>query len=265
MKYISLYVNFVKNSFRRDTMYRFNFFVNMFTVVVGYISNILFFYFLYNAGIENISGWTRYQIYILLASVWIIDSIFGGIFFFNLIKIPMKVRNYELDFILTKPVNPVFMIALRQFNFGLFAGTFFGIGFLIYTIFQGSLNIQIFNLISYVILIICAVLMLFSILFIMVTFSLRFVRIQGLISMFWSMMEIGKYPFSIYPNILRTIFIFLIPAITIYNFPTSILVDSSYIPGMNMISTLLLSIIITLVLFIGSIKYFKKSLKYYYQ
>lgn len=265
MKYINLYLNLVKNSFRRDTMYRFNFFVNMFTVVIGYLSNILFFYFLYNAGIEDISGWTRNQIYILLATVWIIDSIFGGVFFFNLIKIPMKVKNYELDFILTKPVNPVFMISLRQFNAGLFAGTFFGVGFLIYTILSQTIKINIINVIAYIILIICGVLLLFSILFIMVTFSLRFVRIQGLINMFWTMMEIGKYPFSIYPNILRMAFIFLIPVITIYNFPANVLVDKLYLSEMNMISTLILSLLITLVFVTVSIKYFKKSLKFYYQ
>ena len=223
MKYIRLYINFVKNSFRRETMFRFNFWANMFTVVLGYISNILFFYFLYDAGIENISGWNRYQIYILLATVWIIDSIFGGVFFFNLIKIPMKVKNYDLDFILIKPVNSIFMIALRQFNAGLFAGTFFGIAFLIYTIYSANLQIRIIDFLCYAVLVLCGVLMLFSILFIMVTFSLKFVRIQGLIKMFWTVMEIGKNPFSIYPVMLRFAFVFLIPAITIYNFPASVL------------------------------------------
>ncbi len=265
MKYIRLYLNFVKNSFRRDSMYRFNFVVNMFTVVLGYVSNVLFFYFLYNTGIEDISGWSRYQVYILLATVWIIDSIFGGVFFFNLIRIPMKVENYDLDSILTKPVNPVFMISMRQFNTGLFAGTFFGAGFLIYTLFAANFKIQFMNIISYIVLILCGVLILFSVLFIMVTFSLRFVRIQGLIKMFWTMMEIGKNPFSIYPNILRFAFVFLIPAITIYNFPSSVLTDSCYMPGMSMIVTLLISVFVTLFFLIVSIQYFKKSLKFYYR
>ncbi|MDO5096166.1 MAG: ABC-2 family transporter protein [Peptostreptococcaceae bacterium] len=265
MKYIKLYLSFIKNSFRRDTMYRFNLFVNMFTVVLGYLSNILFYYFLYDAGIENISGWTRYQIYILLASVWIIDSVFGGLFFFNLIRVPSKVKNYELDGILTKPVNSIFMIALRQCNFGLFAGVFFGIGFLVYSLIQGNIQIQFVNLLYYVILILCSVMILFSILLIMVTFSLRFVRIQGLIQMFWAMMDIGKNPHSIYPSSLRMCFLFIIPAITIYNFPAQVLMDTCYIPGMNIGSASLTAIVITLVLTATAILYFKKSLKFYYQ
>lgn len=265
MKYIKLYLNFIKNSFRRETMYRFNFFVSMFTVVLGYVSNILFYHFLYDAGIENISGWTRYQIYILLASVWIIDSIFGGIFFFNLIKIPSKVKNYELDAILTKPVNSIFMIALRQCNFGLFAGVFFGIGFLIYSLIQGNIHFQLANLIYYVILILCSVMILFSILFMMITFSLRFVRIQGLIQMFWSMMDIGKNPHSMYPNSLRMCFVFIIPAITIYNLPAQVLMDGRYIPGMDIVSASLTAIVIAIALMAIAILYFKRSLKFYYQ
>ncbi len=265
MRYIKLYLNFMKNSFRRDTMFRFNFFVNMFTVVLGYISNILFYFFLYDAGIESISGWTRYQIYILLASVWIIDSIFGGVFFFNLIRVPSKVKNYELDGILTKPVNSIFMIALRQCNFGLLAGVFFGIGFLIYSLIRGKIQVGFVNLIFYIVLILCSVMILFSILLVMITFSLRFVRIQGLIQMFWTIMDVGKNPHSIYPNSLRLCFVFIVPAITIYNFPAQVLIDGCYISGMGLKGTSLIAIAVSIIFMMMAIVYFKRSLKYYYQ
>lgn len=157
------------------------------------------------------------------------------------------------------------MIALRQCNFGLFAGVFFGIGFLVYSLIQGNIQIQFVNLLYYVILILCSVMILFSILLIMVTFSLRFVRIQGLIQMFWAMMDIGKNPHSIYPSSLRMCFLFIIPAITIYNFPAQVLMDTCYIPGMNIGSASLTAIVITLVLTATAILYFKKSLKFYYQ
>lgn len=40
MNYLRLYANFLKNCFRRETLYRFNFWVSMFTVVLGYLSNV---------------------------------------------------------------------------------------------------------------------------------------------------------------------------------------------------------------------------------
>lgn len=257
MFYIRLYFNFLKNCFRRELMYRFNFIVGMFTVVLGYLSNILFYYFIYNTGVEEISGWNKYEVFILLATVWIVDSIFGGMFFFNLIKIPMKVKNYDLDAILLKPVNVIFILTLRQFNFGLFAGTFFGILFLIYSIYMGGFSIGIVYIIMYILLVFCAVSLLFSILFMMVTFSLRFVRIQGLIQVFWTLMDIGKQPYTIYPTAIKLCFIYLIPAIVIYNFPIMVLIDNNYL-------TIVMAFAISYIFMRIAVLNFKKSIKYYY-
>lgn len=245
-------------------MYRFNFLINMFTVVFGYIANILFYHFIYSSGIKNISGWNVYQVYVLLATVWIIDSIFGGVFFFNIIKIPMQVKNYELDGILLKPVYPIFMMSLRRFNLGVFTGTFFGIGFLIYAVHKGGITFGILEIIGYMMLICCSVLLLFSILFIMVTFSLKFVRINGLIQMFWTLMDVGKNPYSIYPFALKNAFTFIIPAIIIYNFPSQIFINEHFFVFMNKGKTIFTATIITLSWVCLAILYFKKSLKYYY-
>ena len=236
----------------------------MFTVVFGYVANILFYYFVYDAGIKNISGWNIYQIYVLLATVWIVDSVFGGIFFFNLIKIPSKVKNYELDGLLIKPINPIFMISLRQFNFGLFSGVVFGMIFLIYAVIKGEFSVGIGAVLGYLLLVCCAVLLLFSILFIMVTFSLKFVRIQGLIQMFWTLMEVGKNPHSLYPLALRMTFTFLVPTIVIYNFPTQVLIGDNFLGFLSSGTTVLTAVLITAVWVFISVKYFRKSLKYYY-
>jgi len=264
MKYLKLYWNFLKNCVRRDTLYRFNFFVNMFTVVFGYVADILFYYFVYNTGIETISGWNRYHIYILMATVWIVDSLFGGVFFFNLVRIPVKVKNYELDGLLIKPVNPIFMISLRQFNLGLFSGVFFGTGFLIYSVLKSGIRVGVIEIIEYIAMICCAVLLLFSFLFIMVTFSLRFVRIQGLIRMFWTLMDTGKNPHSIYPIGLKIIFIFFVPAIVVYNFPAQVLMRNHYLKMMNNGLTVFVAVVLTMLWVYIAVRYFKKSLKYYY-
>lgn len=264
MRYLKLYWNFLKNCIRREALYSFNFVINTFTVVFGYVANILFYFFIYNTGIENIIGWNKYQIYVLLATVWIVDSLFGGVFFFNLIRIPMKVKNYELDGLLTKPINPIFMLSLRQFNPGLFSGVFFGIGFLFYAIQKGELNISLLDVFWYLILVCCSVLLLFSFLFIMVTFSLKFVRIQGLIQTFWTLMEIGKNPHSIYPVTLRTVFVFFIPAIIIYNSPTLVLINNHFLEFKNCAITAVVTILLAALWLCVAVLYFKKSLKYYY-
>lgn len=264
MSYIKLYWNFMTNCIRRETLYRFHFVVNMLTVVFGYVANILFYYFIYGTGVDNISGWSVYEIYVLLATVWIIDSIFGGLFFFNLIRNPMQVKNYQLDGILTKPINHVFILTLRQFNAGLFSGVFFGVGFLIFTVIKAGFNVGFIDILGYLLLLCCGVIILFSILFTMVTFSLKFVRVQGLIQMFWTLMEPGKNPHSIYPAVLKNVFTFVVPAIVIYNFPSQVLIRHHFLNYLDLGLTILIAILITLIFLSFSIYYFKKSLKYYY-
>lgn len=263
MKYFKLYFYFIKNSIGRDVFLRYHFSVNLFTVVVGYLGNIAFFFFLYNTGIGEISGWGKYEVYLLLATVWIVDSLFGGIFFFNLIKVPMKVRNYDLDYTLLKPVNSIFLISFREFNLGIFSGVFFGSGFLVYTCLQLGKGMSFLSVIAYLILIMCSVLILFSIFFLMITFSLRFIRIQGLIQMFWTLVEPGKKPYVIYPKALKIFFLFVIPALVIYNFPTLALMKTT--SAWNSLPYLLLiALIITISLLSVTVTYFSKSIRYYY-
>ncbi|MDY6065923.1 MAG: ABC-2 family transporter protein [Finegoldia sp.] len=264
MKYLKLYWKFITNCIRRETLYRFHFVVNMFTVVFGYLANVLFYHFIYSYGIDNISGWNVYEVYVLLATIWIVDSIFGGLFFFNLIQIPTQVKKYQLDGLLVKPINHVFILTMRQFNFGIFSGVFFGIGFLIYAVVKGGVEIRNIDVFNYIVLVCCSVVLLFSILFIMVAFSLRFVRIQGLIQMFWTLMEPGKRLHSIYPLALKNVFTFIVPAIVIYNFPSEILIRNHFFDYLGLGTTFLISIIMASIFLAISICYFKKSLKYYY-
>ena len=263
MKYIRLYIMFLKNNIERELQFRFNFWVHMFTVVVGYFGNVLFYYFLYGH-VDQIAGWRRYEIYILLATIWIVDSIFGGVFFFNLIKVPAKVKKYELDYDLLKPVSSIFMLSLRNFDLGLFAGVFFGAALLIFSIVKISLTINIFSIIIYIVLIISGVMILYSVLFIMVTFSIKFVRINGLIQMFWTLVDLGKNSHSIYPAAIKCILISLMPFLIIYNFPTIALLDKHYIFGMNLFTTVGGAIVISVILLLGAIKFFRRTIKYYY-
>lgn len=263
MKYMRLYIMFLKNNIERDLQFRFNFFVHMFTVVVGYFGNVLFYYFLYNH-VERIAGWGRYDIYILLATIWIVDSIFGGVFFLNLIKVPMKVKKYELDYDLLKPVNTIFMLSLRNFNLGLFAGVFFGGALLVFSMMKMSLAINLFSIIIYILLIISGVMILYSVLFVMVTFSIKFVRINGLIQMFWTLADLGKNPHSIYPATIKRILISLMPFLIIYNFPTIAILDNHYTFGMNLFTIVLGSIVISVIFLLGAIKFFRRTIKCYY-
>lgn len=258
MRYLKLYFSFLKINLIREIQFRTNFFIYLFTIFLGFLGNLLFYHFLYN-NVDSIGGWNRYELYILVATTIIIDSIFGGIFFFNVILILRKIKTYDLDYLLLKPVNTIFYLTFREFNLGLFSGIFFGLALLIYSVIKLGLKISFFNIVAYIILIKVGVLILYSILLFMITFALRFVKVNGLIQSFWSMMSIGKNPYSIYPNILRYIAVFIIPSIVVYNFPAMALIGKG-----EVIRVLVIGVLIAAFFVGAAIMFFKKNLKYYY-
>lgn len=263
MKYLSLYYSFLKINIITELQFRTNLLFHLFTMFLSFLSNIFFYYFLYN-NVNNIAGWNKYEMYILASTVIIINSIFGGIFFFNLIQIPRKVRNYELDYLLLKPINTIFYISLKDFNVGLFSGSIFGIFLLIYSIIKLKLSIGIINILAYILLINTGVLILYSVLFFMVTFSLKFVRVNGLIQMFWTTMSIGNNPYSIYPKIIKYLGLFIIPSIIIYNFPALSIINNNSLSNLTTLEMTLLALLITFIFISFAINFFNKSLKYYY-
>ena len=264
MKYVRLYLAFLRNNIGRELSFRFNFVVNMLTILLGYFGSLLFYHFLYD-NVETLAGWGKYEIYVLFATVWIIDSFFGGVFFFNLIQVPAKVKNYDLDYILLKPVNTVFMLSFRHFNLGLFSGVLFGISLLLYSIHNLPLSFNLFLGLLYLILVFSGVIILYSVFLVMITFSLRFVRVSGLIQMFWSLAEFGKNPHTIYPNPIKYAMLFLIPTIVVYNFPAIVLLDfNCQIFNFGPLFVAVLSLIISIVFGVGSTLFFRKTTRYYY-
>ncbi|SHI60564.1 ABC-2 family transporter protein [Lutispora thermophila DSM 19022] len=67
----------------------------------------------------SIGGWNKAQMLLLQGTTWIVDSFFGGLFFFSLIRIPNIIQNYDIDFILLEPINTMFYVSMRYMNFGI--------------------------------------------------------------------------------------------------------------------------------------------------
>lgn len=264
MRYILLYCSLIKMNIIRELQFRTNLIVHFLTMFLNFMGNVAFYYFLYS-NIGEISGWNKYEIYILVATINIINALFGGVFFFNLIQIPRKIKNYDLDYMILKPVNTVFYLSMKDFNVGLFSGIFFGIVLLIYSLFHLDYQIKFYTAFIYLILVVLGVLILYSILFFMVTFSLRFVRVNGLIQSFWAIVSIGENPYNIYPKVIKYVGIFLIPSIVIYNFPAIVFTKKYSFFLINRWSIVLIASLIAIVFVTISVKFFYKNLAYYYE
>lgn len=194
---------------------------------------------------------------VLIATIWIIDSLNGGLFHMNILRIPQYVQNYDLDFFLIKPVSSRLYVSVKYISYGLLSGIPFGILLLCYSLIKMQFQMNLLQIFCYIISIFAGTFIMHNIFFLLTVLSVKFVRMDALQNLCWNVLEIGKYPASIYPDCFRKIFVFIIPVITVYNFPVYIILHFQ----MNLFIILL--VICAFLFFLTNILW-NFILKYYY-
>lgn len=255
MNISNLYGEIIKNSIKREFQFRSNLIMNFVLLIFGYGIELLFFFAVYS-NVDSINGWSFPQMVCLSAIILIVDALFFGLFFFNLLYIPFLVRRYELDSCLLKPVNSLFYISTKSINIGYLMGIIPGVILLSIGLEMLEIKLSVYTCIKLIIFIINSVALLYSILTLFLSTTLFFVKVDGMIGMFWSVISFGKYPSSIYPKILRYFMTFFLPTFIIYNIPTQIILESEGVSMWYIISSVIC-------LYIANIIW-KKSLKVYY-
>ena len=114
-KYIKLWLAFFRNTLSRDMEFKMNFILELFIDFIYYGSLFFFFHVIFQY--QNSFGeFNQDAIIIFLILLYIVDSIYVFFLGGNVFEVNNKVRTGDLDFILTKPINPQFFISFRYVN-----------------------------------------------------------------------------------------------------------------------------------------------------
>ncbi len=253
-KYINLLKYFIKYCIIRDMNFRFNFFINILTDFTYSILKIIFTYIIFE-NVSNLGGLTKYQIFFLLGTSFILDSLYMMFLFFNHTQIPESVRMGTLDFTFIKPVSPLFMVSFRYFNIAGIGNLIFG-GFLLLSSLR-HITVSVSDFLIYILLLICGFIIYFSISLTAFTFSFWTVKADGFLGMLVDMTEIMKYPHSLFPRLIQSVFTFIIPIFMIASYPTSIAL------GLLPKYVIALNVLLAILCFTISTRFFKYSLLKY--
>jgi ABC-2 type transport system permease protein len=128
-----------KNNWVREAVYRTNFLTMVMTDAVWIAIEFSLFSIIY-ANISSLPGWTKDQVYFFLGMFFSSDALFTIFFQRNFWQFSDLVNKGELDFILTKPVPPLFLILTRWMN--LTACFNFVMGILIMTKYAGPAGFE---------------------------------------------------------------------------------------------------------------------------
>ncbi len=256
MRYLKLFTKSFALELSSELAYKTNFVIKSLSLVLGDFISPLLAILIYNTTL-GIPGWSLEQ-FILFQGTLILIS---GLTHFLLIMIPYKIideiREGTFDKYLIKPYNTLLFFSFSSVNIGGLAETFTGIVLVTWSMIKLDLSIFSFNFLVYIFLIIIGFLFAYSLMVLIAALSFLVVKSEALVSLFFRVLDLARYPVQIYGTGFRFFLTFLVPVAVMSTYPASSLVF-----GLDYKSVIGAIISVSLFLFISVYLWKKAMMKY---
>lgn len=265
-KYLKIFWLFARISFINQIVtHRSNFFL----AILGKISRmaiILIFFQAIYFNTAKIASWEYKHIILLILTYLTIETLTITTFHRNLFYyFPDSLKKGIFDFVLIKPINPLFHISFRVVDLMDIFGSIFIWGLWIWFFFRFNpsissgqvLQFSFLNVFLYFCLLICAVIFIFSLSLILASTAFWTLLTSGLGRFFENMTRIARFPTDIFRSAAKVLLVYVIPISIISTIPTKTLL------GLISWSHILFAFLFTTVLFILSLKFWRYALKRY--
>lgn len=170
-----------------------------------------------------IAGWSRADAYILVATSALMGALHQA-FFFSLPEIPEQVRLGTLDFVIVKPVDSMFWVSVRKFNFDQIGNLIAGFVMVAYGIGQLGTMPSIAQWLGYTSLLLSSVFIFYAINLAMMTTGIWLVKVENL----WVLSELlgssSRNPVDIFGSTAKRVLTFVIPLAFLATVPAEQLV-----------------------------------------
>ena len=218
-KHLIIYGLFLKNSLMAQMEYRFNFIGNM-SMEVGYLCvKLSYVVVVYRSGVQ-INGLSPDEILLFIGTFVTLTAAYAGLFMINNFNLRLKIKDGDLDLLLTKPVSLQFMATLRQADLTLFsvdaiaglimvgiAWARLGIPLSLLTVGGYAAFLLISTLVSYCLFLLPQIL------------SFWLMNTSAIAEVTDSFWDFNNMPMEIYDRWIKQIGVFVLPIFVISNFP----------------------------------------------
>lgn len=223
-RYWRIYRSFFVSSFARELEFRANFFAKVLQNVMWIFFFLMILLVIYR-NTNSVAGWSRGQAFVLAATVFLMTSVAGALFM-SLQEIPEHVRKGTLDFIITKPIDTQFWISTRKFNFDQVGTLLAGMVMVAVGVFLSGVTPGFVAWLSYLILLLCSVVIFYSFNLALMTTGIWLVRVDNLWVLGESVQQVARYPVEIFPRTVQWAFFYVMPLAFIATVPASQLVKT---------------------------------------
>lgn len=231
MRYLRLFVLFLKNNLLVELEYRVNFVVQVimsaFWSLITVSSAMVLF-----ARTDDIGGWSFDQALVIIGLYEFIGGIVTTFLQPNVRRIVSMIRDGTMDFVISKPVNSLFLAALRHSRLsGLMQ---IAAGAVIFIIALRRLHYvpDAAAIWQFAIMLLVAIALVFSIWILIATIAFVAVKVDEMGELFNSLWETGKFPITTFSGGVRIALTFVLPIAFMTTFPAQAILhtlDSVYL------------------------------------
>lgn len=221
-RYARVYVASVRNCLVREMEFRGNF---LFTTIASLswatlsmvLSGLVF------GNVREVAGWDLDRMFLLTGTYLLVWGLASSLFERNMAKLSDLVNRGELDFVLMKPMSSQFLVSTRYVDFTDLPGAFVGLGFVLVGLQRLGLRPGPLEVGLYLLLIVCALLSVYALWFMTVTFTLWTGRIQNIAFLFMPFVSLARVPSDVFRGLAWPLVTFALPIALIATLPSKAL------------------------------------------
>ncbi len=166
----------------------------------------------------TIAGWTFHEALLVVAWFTILKGILDGAIQPALMAIVEHIRKGTLDFLLLKPADAQFLASTARFEPWKSGDAIGGLAVLGWA-FSGLGAPTIGGVLTAMLLLLCALVMLYAILVLVISLAFRVVKVDNLAYLFLSIYDAARWPGSVFRGALSFVFTFVVPLVVMTTFP----------------------------------------------
>lgn len=221
-RYLNIFKTLFKYNLAREMEYRANF-ITKNIVSIGWVFVQVIVIEVIFQFTNSVAGWSKGELFIFLGMLRIIKALFDGLFRPNIFAIPKSIGDGTLDLVLTKPLDSLFLISIKQQVVYEVSEIIIGTIFILYGFSITGETLTILNALQIVIFSffgLAAYYSLFTIFSLLAFFSTRLSSVTD----FNEVVNQGlKFPTNIYTTIIPGIIVLVFPLLFVSTLPASII------------------------------------------
>jgi ABC-2 type transport system permease protein len=228
-RYAAIWLASMRYTLVRTMMFRGDFLIWALVELFWMTVNVLMIAVIYRHA-SSIAGWGEYEMLLLLGTAMLIQRLLMGFFWTSLFELGRNVRNGDFDFMMAQPGNPLFMATTRKLDPDSLVNSFLALGLVIFSARHLGLHPGPLDIALYAALVLCGLVIHYSILVITVSLVFWIRNAQGVEASYFTLAEFGRLPREAFKGLGRILFAWIIPLGVVSNVPARTLLHG-FDPG----------------------------------